>query len=161
TADSLEHVIPRWIARHFGLEAEILIHDRAIGITPNQRARFGDYTARIYCDDCHRKTNRMIENRETRELIKRLFPGHALTLDLTEQRRLTAWAVKTCIATWGRHRCHWGVPVAHRRHLIETGGPGRASAASDRDRRAVARRLRKRVANDRRSGAPDLRSHGD
>jgi len=122
-ADSLEHVIPRWIPEHFGLEAEVMSHDQAIGITPGQRMLFGDYKARIYCHRCHRRINRLIENTQARELIKRLFPGSAATLDLDEQKLLAAWATKTCYAKWGMARRRRGIPIAHRRHLIETGEP--------------------------------------
>lgn len=105
------------------MEAEVMSHDRAVGITPGQRIRFGDYASRIYCDQCHVEINRLIENGETRRLITRLFSGEARTLDLDEQRLAAAWATKTCYAQWGMMRRTRGVPIAHRRHLIETGEP--------------------------------------
>src|SRR5262249_44198166 len=109
--------------RHFDLGDEVMSHDRAIGIAPDQRIRLGDYASRIYCECCHRKINRLIENKPTRDLIKRLALGTAMTLDLDEQRQVAAWATKTCYAQWGMMRRRWGVPIAHRRHLIETGEP--------------------------------------
>jgi hypothetical protein len=122
-ANSLEHVIPKWIPRHFGLSGEVMTHDRAIGMNRWQGARFGDFAARIYCDPHHRQINRVIENKPTRDLIKKLFPGDAEVLNPDEQMRLAAWAAKTCYAQWGMVRRRWGVPLVHRRHLIETGEP--------------------------------------
>ena len=85
--------------------------------------RFGDFAARIYCNADHREINRIIENRPTRELIKRIFPADAELLDRTDQVRLAAWAAKTCYAQWGMIRRRRGVPIAHRRHLIRPAEP--------------------------------------
>lgn len=93
-ADSLEHVIPHWIPEHFGLSGEVMTHDRAIGITKVRRVWFGDFAARIYCGSHHEQINRTIENKPTRELIKRLFRGTADTLDRPEQTLLAAWAAR-------------------------------------------------------------------
>jgi hypothetical protein len=122
-ADSLEHVIPKWIPKHFGLSAEAMSHDRAIGMSDMSGALFGDFAARIYCDTHHKTINRLIENRQSRELIKKLFAGGAEILDRDEQTRLAAWATKTCYAQWGMVRRRWGIPIAHRRHLIAIGEP--------------------------------------
>jgi len=122
-ADSLEHVIPKWIPKHLGLSGEVMTHDRAIGVGQWQGVRFGDMAARIYCDAHHKLINRLIENRQSRELIKRLLPGGAETLSRAEQTLLAAWAAKTCYANWGRVRRRWGIPVEHRRHLLTTGEP--------------------------------------
>jgi hypothetical protein len=122
-ADSLEHVIPKWIPKHFGLSGDVMTHDRAIGIGRIGGARFGDFAARIYCAAHHKHLNRTIENRPTRELIKRLLRGTADTLDYSDQARLAAWATKTCYAQWGMLRRRYGIPIAHRRHLIEYGEP--------------------------------------
>jgi hypothetical protein len=98
-------------------------HDRAIGITPGQRIRFGDYASRIYCDSCHRRVNQVIENARTHRVIKRLFPGNAETLNIDDQKMLAAWATKTCYAKWGMMRRRRGIPIAHRGHLIEKAEP--------------------------------------
>src|SRR5437870_4472670 len=79
-ADSLEHVIPRWMPKHFGLSSEVLTHDRARGLRRWGGVPFGNFAARIYCDQHHERINRLIENKSTRELIKQLFPGTATTL---------------------------------------------------------------------------------
>ena len=122
-ADSLEHVIPKWIPTHFGLSGEVVTHNRAIGMNRWKGVLFGDFASRIYCDSHHKLINRLIENRATRELIKRVFLGEATTLTRAEQTRLAAWAAKTCYAQWGMVRRRWGIPVGHRQHLLETGEP--------------------------------------
>jgi hypothetical protein len=122
-ADSLEHVIPRWIPEHFGLSGEVMTHSRAIGMSRWKGVLFGDFASRIYCDAHHKQINRLFENKPTHDLMKRLFPGRADTLSRDEQTRLAAWAVKTCYAQWGMVRRRVGVPKAHRAHLIDTGEP--------------------------------------
>ena len=122
-ADSLEHVIPHWIPEHFGLSGEVMTHNQAVGITRVGGVRFGDFAARIYCGTHHEHINRTIENNPTRELIKRLFRGTAGTLDRNDQTLLAAWAAKTCYAQWGMVRRRRGIPIAHRRYLMENGKP--------------------------------------
>jgi hypothetical protein len=116
-------VIPKWIAAHLGLAGEAMTHERAVGITLMGGVPFGDFASRIYCDGHHKQINRLIENRQSRELLKGLFSGGATILDSVEQRRVAAWAVKTCYAQWGMVRRRWGIPIGHRRHLLQTGEP--------------------------------------
>lgn len=122
-ANTLEHVIPKWVPRHFDLAHEVLNQDRAVGISSGQRIPFVDYAAYIYCARHHREVNDLFETKRTHDLLKKLFTGEADTLDGHAQRQVAAWAVKTCYAEWGKARRRRGVPVGHRRHLIETGEP--------------------------------------
>jgi hypothetical protein len=104
--------------RHFELEGELLSHDRALGVTRAKHVRVDDFKAKVVCARCHDIITDDIETPAAGPL-KELMTGEARLLTVEEQQLLAAWGVKTAATSWGRTRRGRGVPVAHRRHLIE------------------------------------------
>jgi hypothetical protein len=98
-------------------------HTRAKGIPRAYRTRFDEFTGKIYCGACHKVVNARIETAHARELLIDMFQGSARLLDLNDQRVLAAWGAKTAYAVWGRMQKPRGVPISHRRYLLEHSAP--------------------------------------
>lgn len=117
-ATEYEHVIPKWMPKHLELERQLMSHDTALGVSRAKHIRVDDFKAKIVCGRCHDIITDRIETPGS-VLLKELMTGKARLLTVGEQRLLAAWGAKTASAFWGQTQRGRGVPVAHRRHLIE------------------------------------------
>ena len=116
-----EHVIPDWLPRK--LKARLLIGQTTnVGLRPIPKVPFGQYKAKITCEDCQRFAAQKIEHPAI-PLLKRMMEGEPMALSETQQRLLATWAVKTTYMTWGRTMKDRGIPKRHLRFLREHAEP--------------------------------------
>lgn len=111
-------MIPAWVPKHLALERELMSHDTAMGLPRAKHVRVDDYKAKVVCGKCHKLITNRIEAPAS-ELLKEMMTGKARLLTVEEQRLLAAWGAKTAATSWGRTQKRRGVPLAHRRYLIE------------------------------------------
>lgn len=119
-ADSLEHVIPRWISKRLGIR-DIISMEGSIQPGPHPRRQpvsFASYRALIFCTGCNTHFKQLED-----AVIPILVPmARGLTLSFGEaERALPArWCLKTAIALISAEPGdEEKVPLAHRRALRE------------------------------------------
>jgi hypothetical protein len=97
-ADSMEHVIPAWIAKRLEISEQIEPRRALqIGRPPRrQPISFGSYRARIFCASCNEHFHHLED-----EVIPWLVPmarGVPMSLGVDSQAVMARWAVKTAMA---------------------------------------------------------------
>lgn len=97
--DSHEHVIPEWLSKRLGINAEIPA-EVAFRVRARRRRKqaisFGGYRAPVMCAPCNEHFGRLEE--AVIPLLEPLARGMRLVLAQESQQLLALWAVKTAIA---------------------------------------------------------------
>lgn len=121
-ADSMEHVIPAWIAKQLAISGQI-DPSRAmqIGRPPRrQPISLGSYRARIFCAACNEHFHHLED-----EVIPWLVPmarGVPVSLGAESQAVIARWAVKTAMALLSAEPGDQDiVPWPHRKALKDSG----------------------------------------
>ncbi|HEX5990135.1 MAG TPA: hypothetical protein VFY75_07980 [Solirubrobacterales bacterium] len=121
-ADSMEHVIPAWIAKRLDIRGQVEPRrTMQIGRAPRrQPISFGSYRARIFCGDCNKHFHHLED-----EVIPWLVPmarGVPVSLGAESRAVIARWAVKTAMALLSAEPGDQDiVPRAHRKALREEG----------------------------------------
>jgi hypothetical protein len=97
--DSREHVIPEWLSKRLGINAEIPA-EVAFGVRARRRRKhaisFGGYRAPVMCHPCNEHFGRLEET--VIPLLEPMAKGMRLVLAQESQQLLALWANKTAIA---------------------------------------------------------------
>jgi hypothetical protein len=92
-ADSLEHVWPQWVSRHFADRLPLTLVDRSRGVPPRSMSILDAHVRRV-CQDCNGGWMSQLEMR-AKPLLEPMFDGEPVTLERDEQAVVAAWTVKT------------------------------------------------------------------
>jgi hypothetical protein len=121
-ADSMEHVIPAWIAKQLAIKGKIEPRNAMqIGRAPRrQPISFASYRARIFCAGCNKHFHHLED-----EVIPWLVPmarGVPMSLGAESQAVIARWAVKTAMALLSAEPGDQDiVPLSHREALRDEG----------------------------------------
>jgi hypothetical protein len=111
--DSREHVIPEWLSKRLGINAQIPA-DVAFRVRTRRRRKqpisFGGYRAPVMCHPCNEHFGRLEE--VVIPLLAPMAQGMRLVLDQESQQVLALWANKTAIALMAAEDAAT-VPKAH------------------------------------------------
>jgi hypothetical protein len=98
-SDSLEHVIPEWLSKRLGINAQIPA-EAAFRVRARRRRKqpisFGGYRAPVMCHPCNEYFGRLEE--VVIPLLGPMAQGMSFVLDQASQQTLALWANKTAIA---------------------------------------------------------------
>jgi hypothetical protein len=98
-SDSQEHVIPEWLSKRLGINAEMPA-EVAFRVRARRRRKqaisFGGYRAPVMCDRCNKHFGRLEE--AVIPLLEPMAKGMRLALAEYSQQLLALWANKTAIA---------------------------------------------------------------
>lgn len=97
--DSREHVIPEWLSKRLGINAQIPAEVAFRLRTPRRRKQpisFGGYRAPVMCRSCNEHFGRLEE--AVIPLLAPMAQGMTLVLGHESQQVLALWAAKTAIA---------------------------------------------------------------
>jgi hypothetical protein len=97
--DSQEHVIPEWVSKRLGIDAEIPAEVAFRVRAPRRRKQgitFGGYRARVMCVPCNDHFKHLED--AVIPLLEPMAKGRRLVLGQDSQQLLALWATKTTIA---------------------------------------------------------------